>query len=82
MLILVLFSCSSCRKQGRPNAELCTKMADSSWECEDAYGKVRILREEEEGTLLATTPSGYASLERYVDGLELKIKELQVNCRR
>lgn len=77
LVLLLLAACSSCRrKQGRPNAELCTYMEEERiWECEDAFGNVR--EETKVGSLLCTTPASYNLLESYVDGLELKVRELQ-----
>lgn len=81
LVLLALAACSSCiRKQGRPNAELCLYLEEAKvWECEDSFGKITV---ENEGNLIATTVHGYTILERYIDGLELKVKELQTQVNR
>lgn len=85
VLLLCLACSSSCiRKPGRPNAELCTWQNERSlWECEDAFENVRIETNHE--NLAATTWSDYLILEKYIDGKESRVRQLErelSQCRR
>lgn len=80
-IFFILCTAASCeRKPGRPDAPLCTSLdADpDSFECTDQRGDFKHPR----ALIMGTTLEGYATMENYVDALELENRRLRRECRR
>lgn len=69
--ILIVSGCVS--NPRRPNSPLC----GSGGDCISSEGDTM----ENPATLLCTTPNGYSKYEDYIDGLELRIRELERRCK-
>jgi hypothetical protein len=78
VVFFTMFLASSCvSRPNRPDAPLCLFNSDG-WVCTDARGDFP----EPESNLICSTIDGYSSLERYIDELELRIRQLERRCKR
>lgn len=76
IFFLIFSLTSSCiPKPGRPAAPLCT-VTSKEGRCTNAQGNFTT----DHSDLLCTTIDGYSVMERYVDTLELKIREYERRC--
>lgn len=73
VLFMILIGVSCVSHPHRPDAPLCGPSGD----CVDASGE----HQEDQRTLLCTTPQGYSSLETYIDKLELRVRTLERRCK-
>lgn len=72
----MIFLGNSCvSKPHRPDSPICLRNSNS-WVCTDSRGDY----EEQESNLICTSIDGYSDLERYVDALELRIRQLERRC--
>jgi hypothetical protein len=77
VFFMICISCSCIQKPGRPDAPLCTVTSENG-ECTDVRGDFVL----DHAQLLCTSVDGYSTLERYVDQLELKVRDLERRCKR
>jgi hypothetical protein len=71
------FLAASCvSKPNRPDSAICLHNSDG-WVCTDSRGDFP----ETENNLICSTIDGYSNLSKYVDALELKIRELERRCK-
>jgi hypothetical protein len=76
ILFISFIACSCIRKPHRPDAPLCT-VDEIHGECTDARGDFFL----DHAHLLCTSLEGYSTLERYIDELELRVKQLERRCK-
>ena len=73
----ILLAASGCvSKPSRPDAPLCLHNSNG-WACTDGRGDFS----ETENNLVCSTLDGYSSLERYIDALELRVRQLERRCK-
>lgn len=72
-LFILLIGASCVSKPNRPDAPMC----GASGDCTDSRGEFQ----EDPRLLLCTNPLGYSSYEDYIDRLELRIRQLERNCK-
>lgn len=80
-IFFILCTAASCpSKPGRPDAPLCTGLAEDPehFECTDKRGDFKHPRLE----IMGTTLEGYATMEDYVDSLELEVRRLRRECKK
>ena len=73
---LIYLGTSCVSKPDRPDAPICLHNSDG-WVCTDSRGDFK----EQENNLVCTSIAGYSSLEKYIDVLELKIRQFERTCR-
>jgi hypothetical protein len=76
VLFTILLGTSCVSKPNRPDSPLCLYNSDG-WVCTDSNSDFP----ETENNLICSTLTGYSSLERYIDALELRIRQLERRCR-
>lgn len=71
------FLAASCvSKPNRPDSPICLHNSDG-WMCTDSRGDFP----ETEANLICSTIDGYSNVSKYVDALELKIRQLERRCK-
>lgn len=73
----ILHAVSGCvSKPSRPDSALCLHNS-TGWVCSDSRGDFP----EVEANLICSNLDGYSSLERYIDALELRVRQLERRCK-
>lgn len=74
VLCTILIGASCVSNPRRPDSPMCGAGGD----CNDSRGAFN----EDPRLLLCTTPLGYSRLEDYVDKLELRVRQLERQCKK
>lgn len=77
VVFCTIFLATNCvSKPNRPDSAICLHNSDG-WVCTDSRGDFP----ETENNLICSTIDGYSSLSKYVDQLELRIRQLERQCK-